>query len=159
MSIAEEPDPGPITRPDLLRIGWKEYLDLPDWGLRRLRVKMDTGARTSALDADGYELAEENGQLTVHLRLARDRKRGRVVEVSAPVVRMALVRSSCGQTERRPVVQTTIQLGSVQKCIQVTVTNRRPMRHRMILGREALAGSFVVDVSRTYLVSRKKRRK
>jgi hypothetical protein len=152
MSSAGGPDPA--QPPEPLRVGWKEYLDLPDWGLRRLRVKMDTGARTSALDSDGYQLVQENGTLSVRLRLTRDRRRNRVLEVTAPVVRMAVVRSTSGQAQRRPVVCTTIRLGPVRKQIEVTIADRHPMRHRMILGREALAGTFVVDCGRMYLLSR-----
>ena len=38
-------------------VGWKEYVDFPEWGIRRVKVKIDTGARTSALDVVSYELA------------------------------------------------------------------------------------------------------
>ena len=57
-----------------------------------------------------------------------------------------------GVCERRPVVETLLRLGPVEKRIRVTLTNRAPLRHRMILGREALNGTFVVDVSRKYLL-------
>ena len=49
----------PLGKP--LLIGWKERLDFVEWGLHRIKVKIDTGARTSAIDALRYEL-HENGQ-------------------------------------------------------------------------------------------------
>jgi hypothetical protein len=84
--------------------------------------------------------------------LVLGRQRRRIVEVSAPVVGVTTVSNTGGQRERRPVVEAAIRLGPVEKRIRLTVTDRSPMRHRMILGRQALAGSFVVDVSRKYLL-------
>ena len=49
-SMTPEPSEG---TPILLPIGWKERLDFPDWGLNHVRVKIDTGACTSALGASG----------------------------------------------------------------------------------------------------------
>jgi hypothetical protein len=135
-------------------IGYKEYIALPDWKVPRLRAKIDTGALTSALDVASYELKEEKGiGLVAHLRLALSKRHpDRMTVVQAPVVRMAVIRNSNGMTEQRPVVETLARLGSITKPIQVTVTNRACMFFRMILGRRALAGDFVVDVSKKYLL-------
>jgi hypothetical protein len=65
---------------------------------------------------------------------------------------MLVVRNSNGMSEQRPLLETRMQLGPVCKAIRLTVTNRAGMRFRMILGRKALAGDFVVDVSRKYLL-------
>ena len=56
-----------------LAIGWQEYVALLDWGIRRLKVKIDTGARTSAIDVASYELRHDgaNGLIAV-LQLALD---------------------------------------------------------------------------------------
>jgi hypothetical protein len=139
-----------------VRIGWKEYVALPEWHLRRLRAKVDTGAWTSVLDVADYELAEEAGGLLVaRLRLALSRKhpeRVRLVEV--PVLRLVVVRNTGGTLEERPLLETTLCLGPVCKRIRLTVTNRSHMRHRMLMGRLALAGDFVVDVSQKYLMRR-----
>jgi hypothetical protein len=140
-----------------VRIGWKEYVELPELSPRRLKVKVDTGARTSVLDVADYELLEVPGRGQVaRLRLALSRKhpeRVRVVEV--PVLRTVVVRNSGGVPEVRPLLETTLRLGPVTKRIRLTVTNRSPMRFRMLLGRLALAGDFVVDVSAKYLLRRK----
>ena len=142
---------GPAPGVPLL-IGRKEYLDFPEWHLRRVRVKVDTGAWTSALDVAGYELHPTAEGLVAHLRLALDRRHPeRLTEVQVPVLRMAVVRNTGGTTEERPLLETVIHLGTVCKRIRLTVTDRSHMRYRMILGRQALAGSFVVDVSRKYL--------
>jgi hypothetical protein len=136
-----------------LRIGWKERLDFPEWGLKRVRVKVDTGARTSALGAVGYDLVEGANGLVARLRLDLRRKgHGRLKEVETPVVCMTVVRNTGGMREYRPVVEALVRLGPVLRRIRLTIASRAGMRYRMILGREALAGAFVVDVSQKYLL-------
>jgi hypothetical protein len=145
---------GADPRAGPLLIGWREYLGFPDWGIRRVKVKIDTGARTSALDVAGYELIEVDGQAVVaELRLALHRKDpGRLTVVRAPVLGTAVVRNTSGVCEHRPLIETTIRLGPVVKRVRLTVANRSRMRFRMILGRTALGGDFLVDVSKQYLL-------
>ncbi|HZT83528.1 MAG TPA: RimK/LysX family protein [Gemmataceae bacterium] len=148
--MADRPDPSPEPLP----VGWKEHVAFPEWGVRRVRAKVDTGARTSALGVGGYELWEDAGRGTmVRLRLALSRKhpeRQKVVE--APVLRTVVVRNSAGVPERRPVIEALARLGPVEKRILLTLTYRPAMRFRLILGRQALAGDFIVDVSKKYLL-------
>jgi hypothetical protein len=145
------------TRQPVL-IGWKEYVDLPEWNRRRIRVKVDTGARTSVLDVASYELEQVPGRgLVARLRLALSRKHPeRLTIIEAPVLRIVAVRNSGGLYEQRPVLETTVRLGPVCKRIRLTVTNRAGMRFRMLLGRQALAEDFLVDVSQKYLLRRNK---
>ena len=146
---------GHVTGPVL--IGWKEYVALPDWGIRRLKAKVDTGARTSAIDAASYELRRTPAGLVVRMRLAlshRHPERQKVVE--APVLAMVAVRNSGGMREDRPLVETVLRLGPVSKRIRLTVTSRAGLRFRLILGRKAVEGDFLVDVSRKYVWKRMK---
>ncbi len=142
-----------------LTLGWKERIDFPDWGLRRVKVKIDTGARTSAVGAVYYEVLDlpDEGKVA-DLTLAPDRKApDRQVRVRVPVLGTVVVRNSGGQRELRPVVETRVRLGPLTKVIRLTVTNRGQMRFPVILGRQALAGDCVVDVSRKYLLRKKRR--
>ena len=139
--------------PRPLLIGWKERLDFPEWGLRNVRVKIDTGARTSALGVEACELVEADGRRVARLRLAPYRRRPeRTAVVEAPVLRMVHVTNSGGGREERPLIGALIRLGPVCKRIRLTITSREGLRFPMILGREALAGSFVVDVGRKYVL-------
>jgi hypothetical protein len=139
--------------PRPLVVGWKEYVAFPEWGIPRLKAKIDTGARTSALDVARYDLSEAGGVLraTLHLALS-SRHPERLVVVQAPVLGMVVVSNSNAMREQRPLVETQLQLGPVLKRVRLTVTNRAGMRFRMILGRKALEGDFVVDVSRKYVL-------
>jgi hypothetical protein len=135
-------------------IGRREHVDFPEWGLRRVRAKVDTGAYTSTLGVAGYELIESPEGLRAQVRLAPPRKTGLVREVELPVLRTTTVRNSGGGDERRPVVEATVRLGTVERRIQLTLTRRAGMRCLMLLGRRALTGAFLVDVSRKDLLRR-----
>jgi hypothetical protein len=136
-------------------VGRREFVTLPEWGIQHIRAKVDTGARSSALDVLAYDLWQTaDGSMHARLRLALNRKRpDRYRIIETPIVRMVAVRNTGGVRELRPLIETTMRLGPVTKRIRLTVTNRAAMRYRMILGREALRGDFVVDVSKKYVLA------
>lgn len=136
---------------DPLTIGWKEYVDFEEWKIRRVKAKIDTGARTSAIDVASYELHETDLGLVAELRLGLSGAE-RLLRVRTPVLRMVVVRNSSGLREQRPLIETVIRLGPIRKRVRLTVTNRAGMRFRMILGRKALEDDFIVDVSRKYVL-------
>lgn len=139
-----------------LLIGWKEYADFPDWGLDHVKVKADTGARTSALGVEDYRLVPDPtgpGEW-IELRLRPYRVRPiHFVELRLPVVRHKRVRNSGGYSEVRPVVETVLHLGPLRKTIALTVTRRARMLVPVLLGRAALAKDCLVDPGRKFLVS------
>jgi hypothetical protein len=151
-----EPAPPAREHEKRLLIGWKEYVHFPEWKLPRLKVKIDTGARTSVLDVLSYELIHDAEQhLIAELRLPPLRRKTAAEQIlRVPVQRIIVVRNSGGIRERRPLMETTIRIGPVTKRIRLTVANRSGMLFRMILGRSALKDDFIVDVSRKYLMGR-----
>ena len=136
--------------------GWRERIALPEWGVRRLKAKADTGARTSAIDvSDLTELPDDR----VRFHLVVDRAHPeKVVEVEADIIRRARVRSSLGDRHERLVVRTTMRLGPVEKEIEIGLLCRKNMLCRMLLGRSALQPDLLVDSSRTHLLSRAPKR-
>ena len=134
------------SREDPVVIGWTEMVDLPDWGVRRLRAKVDTGARTSALHVENIEELPR-GFVRFDVVLHR-KKRDRRIHVKAKVTRRGRVRSSTGHQTTRLFVETTLRLGPIEKQVEVSLVDREKMIHRMLLGRAALAGPIRVDVNR-----------
>ena len=55
-------------------------------------------------------------------------------------------------------VEALVRIGPIVKAVHFTITRRDGMICPMILGRSALAGDFVVDVSQKYLLRAEKRR-
>lgn len=146
---ATQPPPG--AHP--LVVGWKEYLDLPELGITRLKAKIDTGARTSALHVAALRVIRDEGDGTGEIEfvvpLSR-RQPERTVTARARMLRHVRVTDSSGASEVRPVIETELALGPVRKRILLTLTDRAGMLFRMLLGRKALEGDFLVDVSRRY---------
>ena len=134
-------------------IGWTEYVDLPDWGIDTLRAKIDTGARTSALHVEDLTPLPD-GHVLFHVILSRKRSHRRV-EVRAPIARWGRVRSSTGHYSMRCFVMTRIRIGPVVKEIEISLISRERMLFRMLLGRQALAKEFVVDVTKRYVMGGK----
>jgi hypothetical protein len=136
-------------------VGWKEYLDLPELGIFHLKGKVDTGARTSTLHVDAIRVLEvlADGAERVELDFRPDRRRPDWrVRAEARVLRRIRVVDSGGHPEVRPVIETEMALGPLRKRILVTLTDRSGMLFRMILGRKALEGDFLVDVAGKYLL-------
>ena len=137
-------------------LGWKERASLPDWGITGLRVKLDTGARTSAIHVAEMERVDEHRLedqilpvLALTVPLSR-REPDRRIRVTAPVIGYKRVRDTSAKAECRPVVRTRLVCGPIDTEIDITVTDRSGMIFRMILGRHALAGRAVVDPNRGY---------
>ena len=132
--------------------GWREWADLPEWGIARVRAKLDTGARTSALHVTDLE---ELGDGRVSFDVLPRRRSDRRVRVVTDVVRQTRVRSSNGTSSTRFVVRTRLRLGPVEREIELTLVDRGAMLHRLLVGRSGLAG-IVVDPSRRYVLSHRK---
>lgn len=126
-------------------IGWNERIDLPEWGVKRLRAKADTGARSSALHVEKVKTLARN-RISFDVLLHR-KVRHRRVRVVARISRRARVRSSTGEYSYRYFVRTLMRIGTVEKEIEISLVDRSDMIFRMLLGRTALAGSFIVDPS------------
>ena len=145
-----------MKRQEPVLIGWTEYVDLPDWGVKNIRAKIDTGARSSALHVENIE--EKSGWVRFDV-IARRTSRDRVTHVRTRVARRSRVRSSNGAIETRLFVKTRLRLGPVERDIEVSLVDRGKMIHRMLLGRTALHGPFLIDVNRRMLLTPKKRKK
>ena len=130
-------------------IGWKESVDLPEWGIQHITVKVDTGARRSAIDVNNIK---EIGKGKIQFDIAVDRKnRDLTKTVVANVLHNTHVRSSNGEQGERYFVETTVAIGEQTRRIELSLISRHQMTYRMLLGRKALEGMFVVDPSQTYL--------
>jgi hypothetical protein len=139
------------TRADRPRLGWREWVALPDWGVPHLKAKVDTGARTSSLHAFDLERFELDGaewvRFTVH-----PWQRTTVDEVVAEALvdSWRPIRSSSGKVDERPVVRTTVVLAQTPVEAEVTLTRRDEMGFRMLIGREAIRSRFLVDPGVSY---------
>lgn len=141
-------------KPSKPTVGWREWIAVPALGIDAIKVKIDTGARSSSLHAFDLEEFERDGarwvRFVVH-PLQRDAKT--TLRAEAPVLEFRHIRSSNGHTTHRPVVRVDIEVDGQRWPIDLTLAARDEMGFRMLLGREAVRGKFVVDPGRSYVVS------
>lgn len=136
-------------------IGWREWVTLPELGVRAIKVKIDTGARTSALHVFDLRHVRFKGKKMVRFRIhPLQRSKKKTVSVRVPIVDRRTVRSSFGTEQKRTVIRTLLEISDRRWPIEVTLACRDAMGFRMILGREAIRGRFSVDPGRSFLTGK-----
>ncbi len=138
-----------------LIVGRVEKIHLTNLGIR-VRAKIDTGAKTSALSVKIIQRFVKDKlpmvSFTVsHRRVKSKRRISTIPIVTLPVIDERYVKNSGGEKELRPVIETSILIGNKEWTIQITLTDRSLMQYPMLIGREALAGNCIVDPNRAYV--------
>ncbi|NMP16893.1 RimK/LysX family protein [Thalassotalea sp. Y01] len=136
-----------------LLIGNIELCSLPDLGIYELPVRVDTGAKTSALHVDNITVLSTRAKPLVSFDLHPDvYNLDKIVHCTAPLYDSRRIKSSNGNSEQRCVIHTRFGLGDQQWLIELTLSNRQDMTYLMLLGREGMGDRVYVDPSATFLV-------
>lgn len=145
---------------ELMTLGWREWVGLPQLGIEMIKAKVDTGARTSALHAFEVRTISGGPRPQVEFKLhPNQRDNETVIICRADVIDERTVTDSGGHKESRWVIETPMTIGPHTWPIEITLTSRDDMLFRMLLGRTAVKNRAVVNPSRSYLVGKKRRRK
>ena len=136
--------------PQMVMVGWREYIALPAVGIEALKAKIDTGAETSALHAEKIEIFPRNGVDWVRFEVPIN-KHKEVYKCELPLCDKRRIRSSNGIARWRYIIETDVIIGKRTLKTQFSLTSRASMKFPVLLGRRLLAENFAVDVSRSYL--------
>jgi hypothetical protein len=138
-------------------IGWREWVALPDLGVQAIKVKVDTGARSSSLHVTNLKIREE-GDRSIASFIIHPAQHHSKPQIAAEVevLEFRSIKSSSGHSTRRPVILTQLDLLGQPFPIELTLTSRDEMGFRMLLGRQALRRHFLVDSGRSYLSGKPK---
>lgn len=137
------------------RIGWREWVGFPELGIDRIKAKIDTGARTSAVHAFRVRKLDDVDEPRVEFFLHPvQRKRHPEIRCVAPITDERIVTSSNGEHETRYVIITSMRLGDKIRSIELTLSDREQMGFRLLIGRAAIRDSCVVDPGSSFLLGR-----
>ncbi|HDZ56487.1 MAG TPA: ATP-dependent zinc protease [Pseudomonas xinjiangensis] len=128
-------------------IGLREWIGLPGLGIEQLMAKVDSGAKTSAMHASDIETFSQDGATWVRFNahvgsLSKQRKH----PCEAPLVDIKRIKSSNGHLQERYVIRTPLVLGDRCWWVDFTLTCRKDMRYRVLIGCTAmLDGQLVIN--------------
>lgn len=124
-------------------IGEVEHVALSPWGVS-LDARIDTGACTSSLDARDVVVSGKTVRFTLP-----EKAGGTKAEL--PLIGWQRIRGAGRAGQRRPVVEIEICLGGKKFKTPFTLADRARMDYPILVGRQAITGDFVVDVSKSHL--------
>lgn len=134
-------------------VGWREWVTIPTLDIAWIKAKMDTGARTSAIDAENIRVFADRGAPHVSFAVfAHQRKLLPAIECIAPIVDERKVTSSSGHQQRRYIIEITLQLAGRSWPIEVSLAERDNLDFRMLLGRAAIRDRCIVDPASSFLL-------
>ncbi len=140
------------TKIPTIIIGANEWIGLPSLGINKLRARVDTGAKTSALHVSDLETFRKRGLDWVRYRVAIGSPRpNRYVECESRLTDVRNVKNTSGKLEERCIISTQILIGATAWEAEISLTCRKKMRYRMLLGRTAISRQALVDPGRRYL--------
>ena len=141
-------------------IGRKEKIHFPEFGLKNLIAKIDTGAYSSSLHCHITGIEENRGMEYVRfMPLVYKNKVKNSKELKVAVSKKKTVKSSSGHIEERFFVKMKVKLNGHSVVTEFSLTDRSNMRHTILLGRKFLKGHYQVDVAKKFLLSKKKKKK
>jgi hypothetical protein len=135
---------------DLITLGWRERLALPQLGIGMLKAKLDTGARSSSLHVDTLDEFQRDGATWLRFTMHIGRRQPLEVCCEAPALDRRTVTDTGGRRTERWFIRTEVQLAGQRFSVDINLTDRRHMLFPMLLGRTALSGRFAVDPACSY---------
>ena len=137
-------------------VGWREWVALPGLGVPAIKAKIDTGAKTSAIHAWDVRHFEKDGVEHVRFKLHPEQKNDAdEIACECPLLDTRVITSSNGMKQRRFVIAVDLAMGDATYPIELTLTNRDTMGFRMLIGRQALNGRWLVDPALSFATRNK----
>lgn len=133
---------------DKLLIGRNEWFSLSEFNIPLIKGKIDTGAKTSSLHAFDIQASIKDGIDIVEFKIHPLQNNTTItIACRTPIIDERYIMSSSGHKEKRFVVQTLLKIANVAWNVEMTLSNRDPLKYRMLIGREALKNKVLIDPS------------
>lgn len=117
----------------------------------KVKVKLDTGAKNSSINAPVYREFYKDGQQFVSFILTNND--GAEVTIEKPLARTARIRRAGVGMRERPVIMLKVCVAGVTSDVEFTLADRSEMNYPILIGRTFLADKILVDSGRTFLAN------
>jgi len=112
-----------------------------------LKARIDTGAKTTSIDARNITSFERDGKKWVRFICHSSNKEH---TIERKIIKTKLIKRHGEESQRRYVVNMRIVLGDVSQLVHVTLNDRETYTYPILIGRNFLRDYFIVDVSKKY---------
>lgn len=137
---------------DFKILGSEEWCQFDDLRIPAIKARVDSGAKTSSIQASKIKIFSKGLEEWVRFEVSPVQdNRSISILCQAKLVDMRSVKSSQGIAEERPVIKTPVNIAGNVYEIELTLANRDTMEYRMLLGREAINGRYLVDPSQSFV--------
>jgi hypothetical protein len=138
-----------------LIVGWREWISIPDLGIKSIKAKMDTGARTSALHTYFIEPTGSSEKPLVRFGVHPSQKSDKNgIICTADVIDQRRIVDSGGHPELRYIIRTSIVVGGEKWPVDLSLTNRANMRFRLLIGRSAISEKLIIDPHHSFTLGK-----
>lgn len=144
-----EPKPCPICPAAMvakkLVLGEYERVTVGSPGVKYL-ARIDTGAATTSIHALEVTRFERDGQRWVRFKID-DPKANDSTTLERRLVRRVRIKKAEAENDHRLTVMMTLRLGRITRQVEVSLSDRADMEFPVLIGRNFLLDTAVVDVS------------
>ncbi|MEA2048220.1 MAG: RimK/LysX family protein [Campylobacterota bacterium] len=113
----------------------------------RFKARIDTGAKTTSVDARNITPFERDGKQWVRfVCVVGDKKH----TIERKVIKTVHIKRHGEEAQDRYVINMRIVLGTVSQLIHVNLNDRKSYKYPILIGRNFLRDYFIVDVAKKY---------
>ena len=136
-------------------IGSDEWCAFETLGIPAIKARVDSGAKTSSIHASNILVFQKNGVDWVRFEVDPIQDNPSIlIKCEAKLLRTKFVKSSMGYSEERLMIRTFLKLGEDTFRVRLTLASRDTMNYRMLLGREALNGRYLINPAKHCLLGK-----
>lgn len=138
----------PARKAKTQTLGWVERVRIVPWDLE-VEAKLAPAVPLSALHAEDVVEFQKNGK--PYARFQMEDRHGKTATLEVPVVDSKRTKTAKGTKYVRQVVKILICLSGKKVEAEVLLADRSELEQELRLGRNVLAGQFLIDPARTHV--------
>ena len=134
--------------PEKLIVGEAEYVAIPALN-SVFAARIDTGAKTTSIYAVDIEIFERDGKPWARFTVINPGQ-DKEFPLEMEIARSLLIKQQGDDAQRRHSVALDLTMGKITKRIDVNLADRSNYKFPLLIGRDFLQGSAIVDVAQKY---------